>query len=78
MRQTVCVALAWLSLVIVARAEEKSRQRVYENRLTPLTDPKPLLADHPKYFEPIQEERRFEAPVLVDDQDAVPVRLGQG
>jgi hypothetical protein len=59
-----------LSLVIVARAEEKSRQRIYENRLTPLTDPKPILADHPKYFEPIQEERRFEAPVLVDDQDA--------
>lgn len=44
--------------------------RVYENRLVPLISPKPLLADHPKYVEPITETARFEAPVLVDDPGA--------
>ncbi len=44
--------------------------RVYENRLTPLRDPKPLLADHPEFVEPVREVARFEAPVLVDDEDA--------
>ena len=44
--------------------------RVYENRLTPIQNPKPLLADYPEFVQPIVEQRRFEAPVLVDDQDA--------
>ena len=44
--------------------------RVYENTLTPITDPKPILADHPRYVEPITETARFEAPVLVDDPGA--------
>src|SRR5438034_9442945 len=70
MRRTVWVGLALLSLVIVARAEEKSRQRVYENRLTPLTDPKSILADHPEFVEPIKELTRYEAPLLVDDEGA--------
>ena len=42
----------------------------YENRLTPLKNPKPLLADHPDFVEPIEEVARFEAPLLVDDKDA--------
>src|SRR5262249_32004589 len=44
--------------------------RVYENRLTTVKDPKPILADFPKYVEPITETARFEAPVLVDDPGA--------
>jgi nicotinamidase-related amidase len=44
--------------------------RVYENRLTPLANPQPLLADYPEFVEPIREAARFEAPVLVDDPDA--------
>jgi hypothetical protein len=44
--------------------------RKYENRLTPIKDPQPLLADHPEFIEPIKELKRFEAPVLVDDPDA--------
>jgi hypothetical protein len=51
-------------------AEEKSSQRTYENRLTPLANPQPLLADHPEFVEPIRETARFEAPVLVDDTNA--------
>src|SRR5256885_85549 len=50
----------------------------YENRLTLLHAPKPLLADHPEFVEPVQEATRFEAPVLVDDRDAdLQVRAGR-
>jgi hypothetical protein len=52
------------------RPAEKPATRVYENRLTPLRDPKPLLADHPDFIEPVREAARFEAPVLVDDAGA--------
>src|SRR5947209_7877421 len=45
-------------------------QRKYENRLTPIRDAKPLLADHPEFVEPVREVARFEAPVLVDDPGA--------
>ncbi len=42
----------------------------YQNQLKPILAPKPLLADYPEYFEPIQEEARFEAPPIVDDEGA--------
>jgi nicotinamidase-related amidase len=45
-------------------------QRIYENRLTRLHDPKPLLADHPEFVEPVHETARYEAPLLVDDPNA--------
>lgn len=44
--------------------------RTYQNRLTPIAQPKPLLADHPEFVEPVRELTRFEAPLLVDDPDA--------
>src|SRR5207248_940335 len=47
-----------------------AQTRAYENTLTPIHDPKPLLADFPQYVEPVIETRRFEAPRLVDDPDA--------
>jgi len=50
--------------------DEPPRTRVYDNRLTPLTDPPPLLADHPEYVEPIKTGPRFEAAALVDDPGA--------
>jgi nicotinamidase-related amidase len=62
---------AWIAIVALpgARAQE-SKGRVYENRLTPLRDLKPLLADHPEFVEPVREAARFEAPALVDDAGA--------
>ncbi|MBI3840321.1 MAG: isochorismatase family protein [Planctomycetia bacterium] len=45
-------------------------RRTYENRLTRLADPKPLLADHPEFVEPVYETVRYEAPLLVDDPNA--------
>ena len=44
--------------------------RVYENRLTLLKDPPPLLNDFPEFVEPVRELRRFEAPMLVNDEGA--------
>src|SRR5262245_30696184 len=41
--------------------------RSYENRLTPIARPRPLLADHPDFVAPVEELRRFEAPPLVID-----------
>jgi hypothetical protein len=53
-----------------ARAEKQPEGRIYENRLIRLDKPKPLLADHPAFVEPVRESVRYEAPVLVDDKDA--------
>jgi hypothetical protein len=69
--------VCWISLPCLAAlwppgaaAADQPAQRVYDNRLTPLTNPKPLLADHPEFVEPIRETARFEAPLLVDDAGA--------
>src|SRR5262245_6690637 len=51
-------------------AVKPAETRTYENVLTPVKDPKPLLADFPQYVEPVIESRRFEAPRLVDDPGA--------
>src|SRR5262249_37412784 len=59
-------ALALLTLVGVGTAQE----RVYQNRLKPIADPKPLLADYPEFIEPVREVARYEAPILVDDAGA--------
>ena len=44
--------------------------RTYRNTLMPIQNPGPLLADHPEFVEPVREVRRYEAPVLVDDENA--------
>src|SRR5262245_6975503 len=44
--------------------------RHYQNQLTPLANPAPLLGDYPEFVQPIVESRRFEAPLLVDDEGA--------
>lgn len=58
------------SLVLTATAAGQSSTRVYENKLTRLKDPKPLLADYPDFVAPVKEQTRFEAPALVDDDGA--------
>ncbi len=65
MRRLPCLA----ALVLVAGTTAAQETRRYENRLTPIKDPQPLLADHPDFIEPIREAARFEAPILVDDKD---------
>ena len=51
----------------VAAADDTPR--VYRNKLTPLDNPPPLLADFPEFVEPVRELRRFEAPILVNDEN---------
>jgi hypothetical protein len=60
--------LAVLLLFVATAAAQETR--TYQNRLTPIKDPKPLLADHPEFIEPVREITRYEAPILVDDEDA--------
>jgi hypothetical protein len=52
-----------------ARGQERP-PNAYVNRLTPITSPRPLLADHPEFIEPIREIARYEAPPLVHDDHA--------
>src|SRR5688572_3070717 len=44
--------------------------RTYENRLVRIADAQPLLADYPEFIEPVRETVRYEAPLLVDDEQA--------
>lgn len=68
MSKTACLGL--FLVVAVSTLGGEPPGRTYDNRLIPLVNPKPLLADYPEFVEPIQEEARFEAPVLVDDPGA--------
>jgi hypothetical protein len=63
-------AIVTLTAFLVAGLVAAEEPRRYDNRLTPIRDPRPLLADHPEFIEPIREVARFEAPVLLDDPDA--------
>lgn len=68
---TTCLALLVPPpLAVQADPTDPPAQRVYENRLIRLENPPPLLADHPEFVEPVRERNRFEAPRLIDDQDA--------
>lgn len=61
--------MAWMAgllLLSTAFAEE----RTYQNTLTPMQAPKPLLADHPEWITPIKEAQHFEAPAIVDEVGA--------
>jgi hypothetical protein len=59
-----------IMLFAAALAVGGEETRPYENKLTPIASPQPILADHPEFVEPIRETARFEAPVLVDDPKA--------
>jgi nicotinamidase-related amidase len=64
MRHLLVALVSWILLLPSVSAQDARR---YENRLTPIKDAKPLLADHPEFVEPVEELTRFEAPILVDD-----------
>lgn len=54
-----------------AKAQEATEPvRVYQNQLTRIANPKPLLSDYPAFFEPIIEQTHFEAPAIVQDENA--------
>src|SRR5438034_2265092 len=62
------LSLPFFLLTLSFAADEP--RRIYQNRPSPIPHPKPLLADHPEFVEPIRETARFESPALVDDVDA--------
>lgn len=57
-------------LVPLSAAAQTASPRTYENRLKRLERPAPLLADYPEFVQPIEELTRYEAPCLVNDDDA--------
>ncbi len=63
-----CLIACSASLVLGQKPDETTR--IYKNALKRIKDPKPLLADHPEFFEPISELAHFEAPALVVDKEA--------
>lgn len=61
-----------LSVATFALAEEAAKNtssRVYDNRLKPLTNPAPILADHPEFVQPVVDVTRYEAAPLIDQTD---------
>ncbi|HUP80115.1 MAG TPA: hypothetical protein VM260_16290 [Pirellula sp.] len=64
------IVLFLMCVSVQAVGAQEPSTRVYQNQPKPILNPQPLLADYPEYFEPIQEEARFEAPAIVDDEGA--------
>ena len=62
--------LVLLTFAAHAGGAETPAERVYENRLIRLKRPKPLLADHPEFVQPVRAAMRYEAPAIVDDPGA--------
>lgn len=60
----------YLMLTVTMVAADPPSHRTYHNSLQRIENPKPLLADHPEFFEPIIEETHFEAPPVVTDDAA--------
>ena len=67
MRPAFLFVLVMSGLAFPVGADEPAA-RSYENRLTLLENPPPLLADYPEFVEPVRELRRYEAPRLVNDE----------
>jgi len=68
----VLTGFAWLGALPVAFAvaAEPTPARQYENRLTPVKNPGPILADYPDFVQPLKESKRFFAPPVIDDAQA--------
>ena len=62
-------ATAW-AVAALAAALPDPAPRVYENKLTPIAEPRPILADHPEFVAPVKDIARFEAPPLIDEEGA--------
>jgi hypothetical protein len=62
--------LVALTLLATAAVAGEETTRVYDNSLKPIANPRPILADYPRFVEPVREVARFEAPILVDDPGA--------
>lgn len=66
MRLLITLAVT-LHAIVSINAQDARR---YDNKLILLKNPPPLLADHPEFVEPVKEVTRYEAPLLVNDDNA--------
>jgi len=69
----VCAAVVLLAASLggaMVSAEEVRSTVTYDNRLTRIGSPRPILADYPQFVAPVEEDFRYEAPTLVDDDGA--------
>lgn len=64
------IFLLLLRLLSKSVGADEPQPRTYQNQLRRIENAKPLLADYPEYFEPIQEEAHFEAAAIVNDEGA--------
>lgn len=62
------ICLTAIALVLMTGGT--AAERIYQNTLTPVTKPRPILADHPEWVQPVEEVARFEAAAIVDDENA--------
>lgn len=67
--RTVILTIGWC-LCVTAIGWSQEESKTYQNTLTLLKNPPPLLDDYPEFIAPIKEVTRYEAPRLVDDQNA--------
>jgi hypothetical protein len=67
-RVTVFVCL-WL-LAVPLCAQETLNIRTYDNRLVKLENPQSILADYPEFIQPIEEETRYEAAPILEEEGA--------
>ncbi len=66
-----CLSRGLLGLALVlAPAGLSAQERLYQHRLRPVEDPRPVLADWPQFVAPLKFERRWSAPPLVRDPQA--------
>lgn len=69
-RYLLCSLLFFSTILYPHSSNADGESRVYQNTLKKLKDPTPLLADYPEFIQPIKELRRYEAPLLVNDEAA--------
>jgi hypothetical protein len=67
MVQLVVIGILTMNSQSLAQESTGAATRIYQNNLTRIENPEPLLADYPDFVQPIEEEVRYEAPILVND-----------
>lgn len=70
MRQSVRRAFLACLVLITTTTDAEEPVRTYQNKLTPLTHPRPILHDWPEFVQPVVDITRYEAPAIVNDEDA--------
>lgn len=57
-----------LCLLLVPSISPGQQTIQYQNKLTRITNPQPILADYPDYVAPVLEQNHFLAPALINDR----------